>query len=206
VSATPPPAHETATVRVLLVSGSLRDQSTNRAVIRTAASHAPPGIEPVVYDGLGALPHFNPDDDHDPLPPPGEELRIAIRAADAICFCTPEYAGALPGSFKNLLDWTIGDDQPGSIYEKPATWINASPRGAVDAHDSLRKVLGYAHADIVDDAIVHVGVTSAMVDVDGSIADDEIVTGIVTALTRLAAHVLERREQHAQPAPRPTVG
>lgn len=24
-------------------------------------------------------------------------------------FCTPEYAGALPGSFTNLLDWTVGD-------------------------------------------------------------------------------------------------
>jgi NAD(P)H-dependent FMN reductase len=201
VSATHSPADATAAVRVLLVSGSLRDQSTNRAVIRSAATHAPIGIDAFAYDGLGALPHFNPDDDHDPLPTAVEQLRISIRAADAICFCTPEYAGALPGSFKNLLDWTIGDDQPGSIYEKPVAWINASPRGAVDAHDSLRKVLGYAHADIVEDAIVHVGVTSATVDADGLIGDDDVLTGIVTALTRLASHVREQREQ---PAPRPT--
>jgi NAD(P)H-dependent FMN reductase len=191
---------------VLLVSGSLRDQSTNRAVIRTAATHAPAGIDPFVYDGLGTLPHFNPDDDHDPLPTPVDQLRIAVRAVDAICFCTPEYAGALPGSFKNLLDWTIGDDQPGSIYEKPVAWINASPRGAVDAHDSLRKVLGYAHADIVDDAIVHVGVTSAMVDADGLIGDDDVLAGIVAALTHLASYVRDRRTRRERPAPRPTAG
>ena len=58
---------------------------------------------------------------------------------------TPEYAGALPGSFKNPLDWTIGD---GEIYDKPVAWINtagpAAPSGGADAHDSLRKVLGLA--------------------------------------------------------------
>lgn len=42
-------------------------------------------------------------------------------AADAVLFCTPEYAGALPGSFKNLLDWTVGG---GETYGKPAAWIN----------------------------------------------------------------------------------
>ncbi len=86
-------------------------------------------------------------------------------------FSTPEYAGALPGSFKNLLDWTIGDDQPGSIYHKPVGWINASPRGAVHAHESLRRVLEYATATIVDTACVESPVTSAMIGDDGCIAD-----------------------------------
>jgi NAD(P)H-dependent FMN reductase len=36
------------------------------------------------------------------------DLRRQIEAADAVVFCTSEYAGALPGSFKNLLDWTVG--------------------------------------------------------------------------------------------------
>ena len=49
------------------------------------------------------------------------DLRQEIAAADAVLFCTPEYAGTLPGSFKNLLDWTVGG---GEIYGKPAVWIN----------------------------------------------------------------------------------
>src|SRR5689334_9298411 len=105
--------------RILLVSGSLRKQSTNGAVLRTAQQVAPAGVTTTLFDGLGDLPHFNPDDDGAPLHPAVAALRGSIRSTDAVLFSTPEYAGALPGSFKNLLDWTIGDDQPGSIYEKP---------------------------------------------------------------------------------------
>jgi NAD(P)H-dependent FMN reductase len=164
---------------VLLVSGSLRDRSTSTAVLRTAMAVAPPEVATTLYDGLAALPHFNQDDDHDPLPPTVADLRAAVHAADAVLFSTPEYAGALPGSFKNLLDWLIGDAEAGSIYEKPVAWINASPRGAPNAHAELRAVLGFAHATIVEAACVHVPVTDAMIDTEGLVADatvrDELV-------------------------------
>ena len=96
------------TARILLISGSTRGASTNTALLRTACDVSPRGVEPELYDGLTGLPHFNPDDDADPLPPAVADLRARIAAADAVLFCTPEYAGALPGSFKNLLDWTVG--------------------------------------------------------------------------------------------------
>lgn len=129
-----------------MLSGSLRAGSTNAAVSRTAAAVAPPTIEVAVYDGIASLPHFNPDDDPDggPVHPAVEVLRSSVRKADAILICTPEYAGALPGAFKNVLEWTVGD---ASTYGKPVAWVNASspaaPTGGADAHDSLRKVLGY---------------------------------------------------------------
>ncbi len=116
-------------VRVLLVPGSLRRQSTSLAVLRTAQVVAPRHLVTVLFGRLGDLPLFNPDDDEEPLDPAVADLRAEIRAADALMVSTPEYAGALPGAFKNLLDWTVGDDRPGSIYEKPVGWINASPAG-----------------------------------------------------------------------------
>jgi NAD(P)H-dependent FMN reductase len=178
--------------RVLLVSGSLRRGSTSTAVLRTASALAPVGVEAVLFGGLAALPHFNPDDEGDPLPPAVADLRRAIRAADAVVFSTPEYAGAMPGSFKNLLDWTIGDEQPGSIYNKPVAWINASPRGAVLAHDALRAVLGYAHAEVVEQACVHVPVTSALIGDGGLIVDppvrEQIAEALAVLVCRLAAH------------------
>jgi NAD(P)H-dependent FMN reductase len=173
-------------VKVLLISGSLRARSTSSAVLRTAEQVAPDGVTTTRYDSLGALPHFNQDDDRDPLPPAVAELRAAVHAADAVIFSTPEYAGALPGSFKNLLDWLIGDAEPGSIYEKPVAWINASPRGATKAHDELRTVLGFAHATIVEAACVHVPVTDAMLDADGVITDADARNEIAAALTTLA--------------------
>jgi len=174
--------------RILLISGSLRSRSTNTAAQRTAQVVAPPGLVTVLYDELADLPAFNPDDDVIPLHPVVARLRAAIHAADALLFSTPEYAGALPGSFKNLLDWTIGDEQPGSIYEKPVAWINVALRGADDAHDSLRKVLGFAHANIIEAACRHIPVTAEMIGADDLIGDLSARNMIGEALITLAAN------------------
>jgi NAD(P)H-dependent FMN reductase len=182
--------------RFLLVSGSLREASSNTAVVRTAAEVAPEGVECQLYDGLGRLPAFNPDDDRQPLPLEVVSLRRAIHEADAVVFSTPEYAGALPGSLKNLLDWTIGDDQAGSIYNKPAAWINASPRGAEGAHGELRTVLGYAHAAILDAACVHVPITPAVIGADGVVTDEVSRAAIAGALGVLAEGIVRDLPPH----------
>ncbi len=173
-----------ATCNLLLISGSVRDGSTNAAVLKTAADVAPAGVHATIYDGLARLPHFNPDDDVEPLPPTVAELRAAIASADAIVFSTPEYAGALPGSFKNLLDWSVGG---GEIYEKPVAWINVatSPTGAANAYASLRIVLGYAGTRIVDAACAHIPVPHSLVDGRGLVTDASVrdqVAGVIATL------------------------
>jgi NAD(P)H-dependent FMN reductase len=176
-----------ATFRLLLVCGSLRRASANSAALRTAAAIAPDGVDCRVYEGLAGLPHFNPDDDAESPPTAAGDLREQIRRSDALLLSTPEYAGDLPGSFKNLLDWTIGDSQAGSIYGKPVAWINTSTRGAVHTHDALRRVLGFAHASIVDAACIETPITPAMVGDDGLIADDGVRKEIARALDALIA-------------------
>jgi NAD(P)H-dependent FMN reductase len=179
-------------ITILLISGSLRAGSTNSAALRTAAELAPAGAETVTYDGMASLPHFNPDDDAEGAEPHPAvaELRAAIAGADAILVCTPEYAGALPGSFKNLLEWTVGD---GGTYGKPVAWINvsgaAAPTGGADAHDSLRKVLNYTGADIVEAACLRVPMSRQMVDENGLVSDADARAGISRALAELQQHV-----------------
>jgi NAD(P)H-dependent FMN reductase len=177
--------------RVLLIPGSLRSQSTNVAVLHTVQSVAPGNVAAVLFTGLGDLPLFNPDADQDPLEPAVADLRAQIRAADALLFSTPEYAGALPGAFKNLLDWTVGDDQPGSIYEKPTGWINASPRGAPNAHDSLRRVLDYVKAAVVESACLHIPVTPDLIGEDGVISDPAVRVRLADALDELEQHIVD---------------
>jgi len=183
-------------VNLLLISGSLRAGSTNSAALRTAMALAGDGMHAVLYGGMGELPHFNPDDDAEGATPKlaVAELRSAVAAADALLISTPEYAGALPGALKNLLEWTIGD---AGTYDKPVAWINvsgpASPSGAADAHDSVRKVLGYAHADLVEAACVRVPLERHMVGEDGLVADEGARRGIGRALEELARHVEARR-------------
>jgi chromate reductase len=172
-------------VRVLLLAGSTRSASSTTAVLRTARAVAPDGVEGVLWAELAGLPHFDPDDDRDPLPPPVAALRAAISAADAILVSTPEYAGALPGSFKNALDWTVGGTETTDV---PCGWINASgrPNGAAGAHAELRTVLGYTGARVVDAACVTIPVTSADV-VDGEVADRDKRAAIARVLATLAA-------------------
>jgi chromate reductase, NAD(P)H dehydrogenase (quinone) len=171
--------------RVLLISGSLRQASTNTAVLRTAIDLAPDAGAATLYSGMADLPAFNPDLDGEPLPPAVAGLRQQIREADALLFSIPEYAGALPGSFKNLLDWTVGDDRPGSIDQKPVGWLNVAARGAPHAHESLRRVLGYVGGNIVEDACLAIPVTSAMVGADGLVTDDTVRRRIADALETL---------------------
>jgi len=157
------------------------------AVLRTARAVAPEGSATFLFEGLATLPPFNPDADTDPLPGAVEGLRGQIREADALLFSTPEYAGGLPGSFKNLLDWTVGDDRAGSVYRKPVAWINASPRGAPNAHESLRRVLGYAKSEIIEAACLHIPLTEALITNDGLLSDLTFRRQISDALTELAA-------------------
>jgi NAD(P)H-dependent FMN reductase len=168
---------------LLLISGSLRDGSTNTALLRTALAM---DANTELYADMGVLPHFSPDDDHDDLPAAVRELRAATGRADAILVCTPEYAGALPGSFKNLLEWLVGG---GEAYRKPIAWINASgpaaPTGAADAHASLRKVVGYLSMEVVEDACVRIPVARDAIGEDGLIADPAIREPLAAALAAL---------------------
>ena len=186
----------TSRCQVLLISGSLRRRSTNTALLRTAQLVAPATTTAVLYDGLDRLPHFDPDVDRSPLPLAVAELRAAVHAADTILFSTPEYAGALPGSFKNLLDWTIGDDQDGSIYEKPVAWVNASTSttGGADAHDSLQKVLGFAHAAVIKEACASIPVQRAAVGNDGLIDDPTIRSEVIGVLETLTTHAVRSND------------
>jgi chromate reductase, NAD(P)H dehydrogenase (quinone) len=172
--------------RVLAISGSTRHGSTNTALCRTAARCAPQGVVVECWPDIAALPHFNPDDDHDPLPEPVVGLRSAIAASDAVLFCTPEYAGTLPGTLKNLLDWTVGGIE---LSAKPVAWVNVAgdPLRGQGAHDTLATVLGYVQARIVPSACRSVPVARELVDADGLVADASVRSQLVAVLQELTA-------------------
>jgi chromate reductase, NAD(P)H dehydrogenase (quinone) len=170
----------TAGVRILLISGSTRSGSGNTAALRTVQALAPPGITALMYDGLAALPAFNP------------ELREQIAAADALLFCTPEYAGTLPGSLKNLLDWTVGS---GEIYGKPVAWINVAAGGrGTGAQEHLALVLRYVGSVAIEQACALVPVPRGAAGPDGTIGDTAIRAALAASLTELVTHVRNARE------------
>jgi NAD(P)H-dependent FMN reductase len=174
-------------VRILLISGSTRAGSTNGAALRAARDASDDSLVAVMYEGMTELPPFNPDDDFQPLPPQVVALREQIASADGLLFCTPEYAGALPGSFKNLLDWTVGGPE---MDGKPVAWINVAGEGrGLHAEESLRTVLGYLSTNILEPAGRRVPVPRSAVDADGEITDASVRAAVTDALRAFAAEI-----------------
>jgi len=128
----------TATRRVLCLCGSLRRASSNRAALEAMRQLAGASLVLELYEGLGTLPPFNPDDEADPLPPSVLALRAAVGRADALLVACPEYAHGVPGAFKNLLDWLVGSlEFPG----KPVLLLNTAARGSYHAQEALAEIL-----------------------------------------------------------------
>jgi chromate reductase len=125
-------------VKVLAISGSLRAGSSNAALLRVAAEVAPPGMTIDVWEGLGGLPHFNPDLDEGEPPAPVRDFRRLLASADAVIISSPEYAHGMPGSLKNAIDWLVSD---GTLVGKPVLIITTAPTRGEFAHAQLVEVL-----------------------------------------------------------------
>ncbi|RUZ85285.1 NADPH-dependent FMN reductase, partial [Mesorhizobium sp. M7A.F.Ca.US.006.01.2.1] len=112
-------------LNILAISGSLRAASTNSALIAALARNALPGCRVSVYDGLGCLPIFNPDDEGERTPLEASELIDAVSRADGVIVSCPEYAHGVPGGLKNALDWLVSRD---AAVANPAMLSHSSPR------------------------------------------------------------------------------
>src|SRR5215203_5103465 len=179
--------HRTASppVRLLAISGSLRADSSNTALLRAAAHLAPEGVEINLYERLASLPHFNPDlDDLDgrTAPPEVLDFRFRLDASDGVIISSPEYAHGVPGAMKNAIDWVVSS---GDIYEKPVALLNAS-MGATHAYASLAETLTTADANIIEEASVRVGLPTNRIDEAGILADTKLSGALRAAVAAFA--------------------
>jgi chromate reductase, NAD(P)H dehydrogenase (quinone) len=124
-------------MQLLAISGSLRAGSTNTALLHVLAKLAAPRADVKVFTGLGDLPIFNPDAEGAATPVPVLAFADAVRRADGLIISCPEYVHALPGGFKNAIDWLVSRDE---ISGKPIALLHAS-HGGEDVLSDLRRVL-----------------------------------------------------------------
>src|SRR5579871_3673334 len=136
-------------MRILAISGSLRGASSNTALLQNLARAIPAPSEMFLFEGLEALPPFNPDFDES-APDSVTSFRAMVAAADAVAISTPEYAHGVPGVLKNALDWLVGS---GELYRKPVALFHVSSRGEY-ARASLREILTIMGTAIVLDVVV----------------------------------------------------
>ena len=173
-------------MRVLGISGSLRRDSHNTALLRHAGElFEDEGAEFEVYDGLRDIPAYDADDDTDEAPVAVAQLRAAVAEADAVFFATPEFNSSIPGALKNALDWVSRPLATNPMRNKPVAVIGASTGmfGAVWAQAELRKVLGAMGARVVETEVA-VGHADSRFE-DGRLNDEVLATqvhGVVQVL------------------------
>lgn len=130
---------------IFAISGSLREGSSNTSILHTIKSVAPAGVEFIIYDRLGELPHFNPDLDNENLPTEVKELRGMLNRSNAVLISTPEYAHGIPGSLKNAFDWLVSTVV---LENKPTGIILGSASDGSFALEALIEVLKTMNAKV----------------------------------------------------------
>ncbi|RWM15613.1 MAG: NAD(P)H-dependent oxidoreductase [Mesorhizobium sp.] len=139
-------------IEILAISGSLRAASTNSALVAALAANAPADCRVTVYDGLGRLPIFNPDDEGERTPREASDLIEAVTRADSVIVSCPEYAHGVPGGMKNALDWLVSRD---AAVGKPAMLVHASPR-SLYARAALAEIMRTMSFTLYEEAALEI--------------------------------------------------
>jgi chromate reductase, NAD(P)H dehydrogenase (quinone) len=174
--------------RILAISGSLRERSYNRALLRAAEELAPDGVEIEEFD-LSPIPFYDGDVEADGDPEPVAAMRAAVAAADALLIATPEYNRGTSGVLKNAIDWLSRPALASVLRWKPVAVIGASTGrgGTRRAQQQVRGALLYPGAIVIDEPEVAVPVAWEHFDEDGRLVDERTRESIRTLLESLEA-------------------
>jgi chromate reductase len=183
-------------MRVLGISGSLRRESHNTALLRAAAERLPAGAELEPFERLAELPAYDEDLERVRTPDAVADLRAAIREADAVLIATPEYNHSIPGALKNAIDWASRPAGESALNGKPAAVLGASTGmfGAVWSQAEMRKVLAAAGARVVDTELP-VGRAHRLPREHGVLVLDP---GLEERLDETLAELVDAAEQHRE--------
>jgi chromate reductase, NAD(P)H dehydrogenase (quinone) len=181
------------TIRILAISGSLRQVSSNTALLQAAIGLSPEHVEMKLYGGLGDLQHFNPD--LEPMEPPSvKDLRAQVKWSDGLIISSPEYAHGVPGVLKNALDWLVSGEE---FVGKPIALFNASPR-ATHAQASLIEIMTTMAGKIIPQASISVSLLGKNLDPAGIIANSEVSDQLQAAMIAFVT-AIEQSDEHRSP-------
>lgn len=177
-------------IHFLAISGSLRKDSSNAAILNCMKSLSSEKTDFTIYEGIKNLPHFNQDEDNENVDLNVKQFRSQLKQADGVILCTPEYAGGMPGVLKNALDWTVSS---GEFYEKPVVVISASPlaTGGEKAHASLLVTLSMLDAKVVDKGTLVIPFIYTKLDEHKKIIDPSTVNDLTQLLNQLYKEIVK---------------
>ncbi|MCF5668691.1 MULTISPECIES: NADPH-dependent FMN reductase [Pseudomonas fluorescens group] len=175
--------------RLLGLSGSLRAQSTNTAVLNTLASRLGDHVQLQVF-ALNDLPLYNADLEADALPDAVHAFKEAIRQADGLIICSPEYNYGVSGVLKNALDWASRPGFNSPLKNKPVLIMTSSPGvlGGVRAQAQLRDTLNATLSRVINcQQIVIPGVNQKIH--DGRFVDEPTIEFMLAGVADLTDEI-----------------
>ena len=174
-------------MKIIGISGSLRQGSYNSMALRAAQKLAPQGVSIEIAD-ISGIPLYNDDVRAAGEPAQVAALKAKIRAADGVLLVTPEYNFSIPGVLKNTLDWMSRPPEP-PFDGKTVAIMGASPGpvGTARVQYDLRKVLVFMNAFTVNKPEVFISGCAAKFNAQGELTDEATAKFITDLLVSLQA-------------------
>jgi chromate reductase len=174
-------------MNILAISGSLRKDSFNTAVLRALAPLAPEGMQIEIAD-ISGLPLYNQDDEG-AFPVLAQALKDKVEAVDGIIIATPEYNRSIPGVLKNAIDWASRPYGKNSFAGKPVLMMGVSvgKLGTAVAQSHLKQVMVYLDANVIGQPELYLGPGSELFDAEGNLTQSSTKELLAKALGVLAS-------------------
>lgn len=174
-------------MKILAISGSLRKDSFNTALVRALAGLAPAGATVETFE-IGSLPLYNSDLEA-AFPPEAQAFKDAVEAADAIFIATPEYNRSISGSLKNAIDWASRPWGKNSFAGKPVliAGVSVGRLGAALAQYHLKQIMLYLDAHVLGQPELYIGPAEGLFDATGALTDESTKEHLRAALVALVA-------------------
>lgn len=172
-------------IRIVGFTGSLREESYNKAALRAAQELLPTQAELEILS-LSDLPNFKDTETYN-IPESVRLFSERIAQADALLIATPEYKGLLSNALKNALKWLAASGSA-ALAEKPVALMGIG-RQSGPAHVQLRQLLTAQKSDLLDVPSLYVGEGQAKIDAEGRLVDAETREQLQQLLRTLVARV-----------------
>ena len=182
--------------RVLAFSGSLRQGSSNTALVRLAERLAPPELQIEWVPWVDELPWMNPDLETDP-PTVLQRWWDALRGADALIVGMPEYNWSPTPLAKNALDWATRPPDNRAINDTVVAFLGSGGRGGTaKSQENLGIILGFMGSTMVVEPPVQLSFVAEKIAADGSTDDPEITAAVQAKLDAVMVALRERDARH----------
>ena len=178
-------------LKFLGIAGSLRQKSTNRGLLRTAASSLPEGVS-MAFADLSEVPFYNQDITTKPAAV--ERVLAQIADADALVLACPEYNYSMAPALKNILDWASRESGNTLLAGKPVAIMGAGGgMGTSRAQYHLRQVCVCLDLHPLNKPEVFANAFAGAFDGGGNLTDERLQKLVADQMKALADQTLRTR-------------